>query len=355
MVNSKIVLGIDTSNYTTSVACCDEKGTIVLDKRIPLVVKQGERGLRQSHALFQHMENLPELLEDILTPERSSEVAAIAVSSRPRPVEGSYMPVFKAGLQFARVLSAAYRIPLLTFSHQEGHLAAGAYETALNTQKPYLAYHLSGGTCELLQVEQPEDSGTPSISIIGGTKDISFGQVLDRIGVSMGLSFPCGREMDRMALASQANLTETEDAGKCPGNQNKMTKTAGMHRSSFSLKAIPADGLYINLSGLETQAQRAWETLRDNQTQQHTAEMSRTLLEKTSDCLLALTNRAAEQTGISQILFTGGVSASQFLRNQIQQQCHKTCPNIQIFFGNPALSSDNAAGVSILGGKSLWH
>lgn len=327
----KAVLGIDTSNYTTSVALVDTDGAIILDKRIPLKVKQGERGLRQSHALFQHMENLPELLESALSITSDWQVAAVAVSSRPRSIEGSYMPVFKAGVQFGRVLAKACGAELLEFSHQEGHLAAASFETGLHADQPFLAYHLSGGTCELLLAEGE------MLTIIGGTKDISFGQVLDRIGVAMGLPFPCGKEMDKAALLTKS------DAG-----------IAAQHElANWQLKPVPIDQLQINLSGLETQLQRRIEPLSADLRKKLLPQISALLLTAVSDCLIQLTERAVKQTGISNVLFTGGVSASSFIRMRLtaaQKDIGAT-----LFFGKTELSSDNAVGAALLGRRSLWH
>jgi N6-L-threonylcarbamoyladenine synthase len=153
MQNKDLVLGIDTSNYTTSLAITDINGTILADRRKLLTVKQGERGLRQSHALFQHMENLPELFLMILEMTDKTQIGAVAASSRPRPVEGSYMPVFKAGECVARSIAAASGIPIYETSHQEGHISAACYSTEF-IEREFIAFHLSGGTSEILHVKK---------------------------------------------------------------------------------------------------------------------------------------------------------------------------------------------------------
>ena len=95
------ILGIDTSNYKTSIAVIDHKKHIICDLRRFLTVKQGERGLRQSDALFQHIQNLPELMEEMRR-MFDGRIDADACSFRPRPEAGSYMPVFLAGSGFAK-------------------------------------------------------------------------------------------------------------------------------------------------------------------------------------------------------------------------------------------------------------
>ena len=318
MQNKDYVLGIDTSNYTTSLALTDINGNIVIDSRKLLTVKQGERGLRQSHALFQHMENLPVMILDLYDRADKNQIGAIAASSRPRPIEGSYMPVFKAGVSYGKIMAASLGVPLFEFSHQEGHLEAVKHNGSLSEEREFIAYHLSGGTCELLLVKEN------MLQILGGSKDLSFGQVIDRVGVSLGMEFPAGKHMDQIAV-------ETKD--KLSTNQ--------------LLKKIPMEGFEINLSGLETQCQREL---------QKGAEPDKLIYElflKISNCLCQLTERAISETGCSKVLFTGGVSASQFVRKEIEQ--YFGGKSLRIEFGDPALSSDNAVGISFLGGNSLWR
>jgi N6-L-threonylcarbamoyladenine synthase len=313
-----LVLGIDTSNYTTSVAITDRNGSTTADRRRLLTVKQGERGLRQSDALFQHMENLPEMLLELFEQTDKNRIGAVSASSRPRPVEGSYMPVFKSGVNYGKVMAAGLGVPFFAFSHQEGHLEAVRHGSGLSDKAEYLAYHLSGGTCELLHVRER------SIEILGGSRDLSFGQVLDRIGVFLGMDFPAGKEMDRIAM-------EMRQSGK----------------HSDLLKKIPIDGLEINLSGIETQCRRELSKGADRDTMIH--ELFRNI----SGCLCRLTEKAVEEMDCSRVLFTGGVSASLFVRDEIER--YFAGKPLQLVFGDPALSSDNAVGVSFLGGKALWQ
>lgn len=321
-----LVLGIDTSNYTTSVALADPYGNVIRDERILLSVKQGERGLRQSNALFQHQENLPKLLHKIL-PDYRDRIGAISVSSRPRPVEGSYMPVFLAGCQVGQILADAFGVPYFEYSHQEGHLKAASFDTKLRWDEPYLAWHLSGGTCELLQVHHDQ------IHIIGGSLDISFGQLIDRLGVAMDLMFPCGKALDTMAMAVRDHWTEEEKAVSEP-----------------LFKPVSRKGLEFNISGLETQCLRHVE----NETVEPELLVYQLFLE-IARCLHKVTTKAVETTGIKQVLFTGGVSASLFVRDQWNVlQSKKNATKFDTFFGDPRHSSDNAVGTAMLGGQRLW-
>lgn len=342
MQNKDFVLGIDTSNYTTSLAITDINGVIVIDSRKLLTVKQGERGLRQSYALFQHMENLPEMLIELFGQIDKSRIGAVAASDRPRPVEGSYMPVFKSGVNYGKVMAAGLGVPFFRFSHQEGHLEAVRRHSSLSLEEDYLAYHLSGGTCELLHVKNND------IQLLGGSRNLSFGQVLDRIGVALGMEFPAGREMDHIALKMrdrQENLI--------PGGNQTNDHAGKAGKPTGLLKRIPIDGFEINLSGIETQCRRELEK---------GAEFEALIYElflNISDCICKLTEKAVTATGCDSVLFTGGVTASRFIRDTISGYFGRAGKKAEItpkpVFGDPALSSDNAMGISFLGGKELWQ
>ena len=293
-------------------------------------MKQGERGLRQSDALFQHMENLPQLLETILNgcAAKNAEIRAVAFSEKPRPVEGSYMPVFKAGISFGRTAAAALQVPCFGFSHQEGHIEAIKAYSGFRHKDRFLCYHLSGGTCELLETDQGR------LRIIGGSKDLSFGQAIDRVGVKLGMSFPAGEEMDKLALAAA--------------------------RPSKYLKKIPRDGLYFNLSGLETQCSRQAELLlsqaqqaEEGEDRQEQYALIRELFDKITRILIEVTEAAAEESRIRDVMFTGGVSSSQYISRRLKEhfQKHFYC----IEFGKQELAQDNAVGIALLGGKRLWQ
>ena len=176
-MKNKAVIGIDTSNYTTSCAAVSDDGKIISDRRKLLSVKEGQRGLRQQEALFQHVSNLPDLVHDLMKDIEGYDVEAVSCSVRPRPVEGSYMPVFNAGKSFAEVISDTLKCPVITFSHQEGHVEAARYETVLQDEDDMVFFHLSGGTTEAVSL--------PGYDLVGRTLDISFGQFIDRIGVAM--------------------------------------------------------------------------------------------------------------------------------------------------------------------------
>lgn len=319
-MKNKYILGIDTSNYKTSIAVTNQQQNVVCDLRKFLNVKQGEKGLRQSDALFQHVKNLPELMEQIMS-QCPYQFAAISCSSKPRPLKDSYMPVFLAGESYGRMLSAALDIPLFKFSHQEGHIEAIKAFSKCKAKDKLLACHFSGGTSELLCVTN--NNAGYNIEIIGGSKDIAFGQVIDRAGVDLGMKFPAGEEMDKLAL----------------NTADKKTKL---------LTPIKVKDAWLNLSGIDTQVKRILAESEDISI----AFVIRELFEKIADAMVKMVSQGVEKTGITDVLMAGGVTSSQFIRNIIEDKLSRL--DIHVEFDCKGLAQDNAVGIAILGGKSIW-
>ena len=296
-----LFLGIDTSNYTTSVALY-ENGRIVKNCKLPVFVRSGEKGVRQSDAVFSHTKNLPEVIAMLgkITP------TAIGVSVRPRDVEGSYMPCFLSGYAVAASLASLYGLPLYTFSHQAGHVRAALYSAGCDhlVNERLVAFHVSGGTTEMLLYDKGE------ILCVGGTLDLNAGQLIDRIGVMMEMPFPCGKEMEN---------TADFDAMKAEGLISKAT----------------VNGLYCNLSGLENKASAY---LKNGATK---AAVSAFVLASVEKTLSKLTENAIDTYGKLPILFSGGVSSNRYLKKVLSKK-------FGAFFAEPEYSADNAAGIAIL-------
>ncbi|MBR0140494.1 MAG: DNA-binding protein [Firmicutes bacterium] len=299
-----LFLGLDSSNYTSSAALVSEDGAVVCDSRRLLRVREGEKGLRQSEALFQHWQNLPELLAPILD-EHREEIAGVCASSRPRPAEGSYMPVFGAGTALGRVIASSLGVPYIETSHQQGHIAAAALGSCVDISRPLICAHLSGGTLELV-VADGED-----IRIAAATKDISYGQLLDRAGVELGFPFPAGRYIDEAAMSYAPE-----------GRQNPFSR-------------VFVDETGLNLSGLETQ-------LKTKMRGFELPELAYYLMERISESFVALTDRVIKGTGTDSVLITGGVASSAFLRSYVSKQGRDWV------FGQPRLCSDNAVGCALI-------
>lgn len=300
-------LGIDTSNYTTSAALYTDEGGILQQKKL-LPVKSGACGLRQSDAVFHHVQQLPTIMEQLLE-GFVGEIAAIGVSSRPRDVEGSYMPCFTVGLGTARVLAKTLRVPFYTFSHQSGHIAAALYSAGCTEllKQPFFAFHVSGGTTEAVLV-QPDAQTIFQTTLAAGTLDLHAGQLVDRVGVMLGLDFPCGRELEKLAAENREKLP----------------------RIRATLK-----GSDCCLSGIENNCRRFYE---GGASKEATAALCLQSIETT---LEAMCRSLLKQYGELPVVFAGGVMSNQLIREQLSRKFHA-------FFAEPAFSADNAAGTAYL-------
>lgn len=311
-----VYLGIDTSCYTTSLAAVDEEGNLLADVRQVLKVGPGERGLQQSAALFQHVQNLPGLVAELTQKIEFGEVRAVAASTRPRPVDGSYMPVFTVSSGQGQILSRVLNAPLVQTTHQEGHLVAGLWSAEGPDTDRFLAVHLSGGTTELLKVERrAKVIGQPlfNIEILGGTTDLHAGQFIDRVGVRLGLPFPAGPKLERLAAKGE--------------------KGRGLIPSSVQ-------GYRVSFSGPESQAQR----LIDQGTPPE--EVARAVEACIAKTLVKLIRRGIQDHDIKRVLVVGGVAANQFIQGELKLSLGRE--GAQLFFAEPRFSSDNAVGTALI-------
>lgn len=302
-----LTLGFDTSNYTTSVCIYDSESGRMHQKKLLLPVKDGEKGLRQSDAVFHHTARLYPLVRELFG-EVEGEIEAVGVSEKPRDAEGSYMPCFLVGVNAATCVASALRKPLYGFSHQAGHIAAALYscgKTELINQK-FIAFHVSGGTSEMLLVSPDAERGF-DIEIIGGTDDLNCGQAVDRAGVMMGLSFPCGRELEALALTS---------------------------KKTFNPKVCVKGGR-CGLSGLENQCKKM---LANGESCEDTARYCIDFIAKTVE---KMTGFAVSEYGGLPLVYAGGVMSNTIIRNRIQGKFNAS-------FAAPEFSCDNAAGIAYL-------
>lgn len=310
-----LFLGIDTSAYTTSLAIVDKAGQIFYDGRLVLEVPPGKRGLRQSEALFQHIKNLPALIEE-MDKEYFSQLQAICVSSTPRPVEDSYMPVFLAGVALARSLARTMDIPLYQVSHQEGHIMAGMTgHPQLMTSDKLLAVHFSGGTSEILHVQRGCHHFF-DITCSQAGKDLHAGQLVDRVGVAMGLSFPAGPALEQMA-----NRCDEEKFVSLP---------ASVSRRGFSF------------SGAETQAIRLIE--QGCRSEDVAFAVLRVIANTLEKCLLQEMKNGQGK----EVLLVGGVMANDMIRQRLQARLEHPAVGLKLYFAQPRLSTDNAVGTAML-------
>ena len=302
------VIGIDTSNYTTSIAWFDGVGGENCSKLLP--VRQGELGLRQSDAVFAHIKSLPELSGRLFSHVQKDSITAIGVSTRPRAVEGSYMPCFMVGYSHAKMLVDAFDVPLVEVSHQQGHVAASLWSAGHLElmDQPHLAWHLSGGTTELLLVE-PAGKNVVCTKI-GGTSDISAGQLIDRTGQLLELPFPSGKHID--ALSKEASMKET-----------------------FKVKC---SNMEFSLSGVQNKVQQF------HAAHQNSAETAAYALRCVSKAVYLATEQALKAYPGLRVVFSGGVASNSMLREVIAP--------LDPIFSQPQFSTDNAMGVAVLAHRS---
>lgn len=311
-----LVLGIDTSCYTTSVALVNN-GQLICQKRQLLKVKDGQRGLQQSAAVFQHVQNLPGLIKDLLGNYTTQKVAAVCASTRPRPVAGSYMPVFTVAEGIGQILATTLQVPFLTTSHQEGHIMAGIWSAGGPAERIFLAVHISGGTTELLKVEYATNGSLVAIELLGGTSDLHAGQFIDRVGVAMGMEFPAGPQLEKLATASTAEL-----------------------RLASSVKEFQ-----ISFSGPESAAQRL---INEGN---NTSDIARAVENCIATSIEKLVRRGVQQFNIGSVLIVGGVAANQYIRNRLKEQFVNNRAGTKLYFAEPQFSTDNAVGVALIGSK----
>jgi N6-L-threonylcarbamoyladenine synthase len=302
----RVFLGIDTSNYTTSFAIVDENGDVLHNIKKLLPVKEGERGLRQSDAVFAHIQNLKLIYEEIKDLEKL-DIIAIGYSAYPRDAEGSYMPCFSVGESVAKMLGAISKAPIYNLSHQSGHIRAAIYSSGVAIDDEFIAFHVSGGTTEIVCATREANGFL--VDLIGGSVDLHAGQAIDRIGVLMGLKFPCGKEMEALAMQN-----------------TKKIPTPKICVKDFS----------CNLSGLENLATKLYNETEDK------SLVSAFVFDFISNTMVKITEKIREEYPSHQIIYGGGVMSNSIIKGCLNKKFEN------IYFAEPQFSTDNATGVALL-------
>ena len=304
-----LALGIDTSAYTSALAIVDQDENLVIDQRKLLPVKAGSLGLRQSEAVFAHLNNLPQLLDDCHDKIDHKALKAIAAATKPRPVEDSYMPVFKVSEAFGSLMARTMGLFYFNTTHQEGHVMAGLWSAAVPEGK-YLVLHLSGGTTEIISSEEWK-AGHLKLKLLAGSSDLNAGQFIDRIGRMMGLQFPAGPELEELALQS------VNDGFELP---------------------VAVKGSDISFSGPASQAERML------QKGCARSELARAVEKCIADSLCqAICNLALDSKLYDGLITVGGVTANRYIRERIKDGL----PGWIFYNAEPEYASDNAVGVAV--------
>lgn len=304
-------LGIDTSNYTTSAALFDSENAAVIPCSKLLPVKEGEAGLRQSDAVFHHTRQLPEIMKELFGElAHRPRICAVGVSNKPREAEGSYMPCFLCGEGLADSIGAVLDIPVYKTSHQTGHILAALFSADRPDMlsSPFIAFHVSGGTTDCLFCE-PDDGALVKISEISSSLDLKAGQLIDRTGLMLGLKFPCGGDLEKLALGSDKNI---------------------------KAKAVMKNGCCC-LSGFENKAE---EMFKKGESSENTA---RYVLNAVFSSVYEMTLSARERLGDVPVIYAGGVMSNGYIRRLLEEKLEN------VYFSAPELSRDNAAGAALYG------
>lgn len=299
---SVTVLGIDTSNYTTSLSLCKD-GIITENVKLPVTVKSGNVGVRQNDAVFLHTVNLPKAYKMLWADKK--EISAVGYSDRPRNAEGSYMPCFLCGENAASIISDTLGIPLYNNSHQEGHIKAAVYSSKMPEFEKFYAYHLSGGTLELLSVIS--EGCSYKCEIAGKTLDVTAGQIIDRTGVMLGLDFPCGAALEKLAEQNEEELP-------------KIT--------------VSVSGTDCNLSGVQNKAEDFYNSGKSK------SFISAYVIEFIKQTIEKMTDNALKNEKLP-VLFSGGVASNKMLKSYFTDK-------YGAYFAAPVYSADNAAGTALL-------
>ena len=300
-------LGIDTSNYTTSAAVYDEVNNKIIQRKKLLPVKEGELGLRQSDAVFAHVKQLGNITEDLFS-ENEYPIDAIGVSTRPRDIEGSYMPCFLVGDMVTKTLSSVLNVKRYEFSHQQGHIAAALFSSGRLDliEKKFIAFHLSGGTTEALLVS-PDDERIIRCEKVSGSADLKAGQAVDRVGGMLGLPFPAGKYLEELALLSTAK---------------------------YKIKPT-MKGLECCLSGIENKCRKMLDSGEKHE------DIALFCLKSIEAALCGMTDALISEYGNLPLIYAGGVMSNKIIRKTIEEKYGG-------IFAMPEFSSDNAAGIAVL-------
>ncbi len=303
-----ISLGIDTSNYTTSAALYNAETDGMISRRRLLKVREGELGLRQSEAVFQHTLALPELIKEVFS-AADARPQRIAVSVSPCDFEGSYMPCFMCGKGTAESMGAAFGVPVKHFSHQAGHIAAALWSAGRTDlmARPFLAFHVSGGTTEAV-LAQPDAEKIFRVQKKAGSLDLKAGQAIDRVGRMLGLPFPAGPALDALSLQSERK---------------------------YKIKPSMKNGS-CSLSGLENQCRKMAAA------GEAPADIANYCISYIYAALQAMTDALLAEYGDLPLVFSGGVTSNTLIRKRFTAAYGAV-------FAEQGLASDNAAGLAYLG------
>lgn len=276
-----------------------------------------------------HVQNIlerePGLAEQLITFYKEHgdvEFDLIAVTSGP-----GLEPALWVGVNFARALSYLWNTPIVPVNHMEGHVLASIFDIERDDQLtpiefPAVALLISGGHTELIKMT---DWG--QYEKIGQTRDDAVGEAFDKVARMMGLPYPGGPEISRLAaMARKANLQPFTE---------------------LPAPMLQSGDLDMSFSGLKTAVRYAIGEKELNE--QQTAALSRDFEDTVTTVLLKKTHDAIEQSGAKTVIVGGGVSANSHLRHAFNKYFLEHYPDVPIYFPAPGLSTDNSLMIALAG------
>ncbi len=307
------VLGIETS--------CDETGIAVYhpDQGLLAHALHSQADLHRDYggvvpelASRDHISRVIPLIKMVLSDARitPTELGGVAYTAGP-----GLIGALLVGAAIGRSLAYAWDVPAIGVHHMEAHLLAPMLE-AETPEFPFLALLVSGGHTQLVQVNTPG-----KYSLLGETLDDAVGEAFDKTAKLLGLGYPGGAELSKLAEQGE------------PG------------RFSFPRPMTNRPGLDFSFSGLKTYAVN---TVRESENDKQTrADIARAFVDAVVDTMVIKCRRAMQETGLTQLVAAGGVSANSQLRQQLQVMVSKL--GGKVFYPRPEFCTDNGAMIAYAG------
>ena len=302
--------------------------------------------------LRQILEREPEMLDQLeifLKTHGKPEIDVIAVTHGP-----GLEPALWVGVNFARALSIIWNMPIVPVNHLEGHIAMAAINTGSSQHSnilqnvgmsgglqtfdfPAIALVISGGHTELDLVRE-----WPMFKTIGETRDDAVGEAFDKVARMMGLPYPGGPEISRLAARARIIADQTQIVA-----DRNLRKSASNLRTSASLPRPMIHDLNFDFSfsGLKTAVLRLIKDLK--LTEQEKGEIASEFEDAAADVLVTKTMRAVEEYGAQTVLVGGGVSANTHIKSELKKALDER--GIALLYPPPGFETDNALMIALAG------
>lgn len=310
-----VILGIESSCDETAAAVVED-GRRILSSVVASQVEEHKLygGVVPEIASRRHSEAIVGVVQEALeqSGKTLSQLDAVAVTYAP-----GLIGALLVGVNFAKGLSLSAGLPLVPVHHLRGHIASN-YLTSPELEPPFLCLVVSGGHSHIIQA----DSYT-KLRVLGRTRDDAAGEAFDKAARAMGIPYPGGVELDRIA--------ETGDP------------------EAYRLPRPRVDGspLDFSFSGLKTAVVNLLHNARQKGTEVNVPDLCASYRRAVVGCLVENFRRAADQTGAKKLVAAGGVSANRLLRRSLAELCAET--GRKLYLPDLSLCGDNAAMIASQG------